>query len=205
MKNHWESDLDSMKKKMENIQTKKTNGYTWKSPFSAPCPGLFPTTLHFSVLSFLLQFNQYLFFFFKTLRKTALSPSMLSPLPFRKPPLVSLSFSSSHCICPFSSGFAFPTISAAATFLHHTFCSHLFFSLIRAPWRPTRPPSRKFFHVSKSYCSFKKSEVDSLWPLRMWHMARWDSDTWLKIWSAKTNRGKGDLCLNGGLHIPKRV
>ena len=38
---------------------------------------------------------------------------------------------------------------------HDLCCSHLF-SLICAPWRPMGPPSKKFLHVSKSYCSFKK-------------------------------------------------
>ena len=80
------------------------------------------------------------------------------------------------------SGFAFPTIFAATTFSPHpSFCSHLFC---------LRDPSSESSSTCQSLTATSKSEVDSLWPLRMWHVARWDSDTWLKMWSAKTNREK---------------
>ena len=62
-----------MKKKMENTQT-KTNGRTSKSPFSAPCPRLFPATLRSSVPSFLLQFNHSYSFPKKPQKNSLLSP-----------------------------------------------------------------------------------------------------------------------------------
>ena len=118
---------------MENIHKKKTNGHTWKSPSSAPCPGLFPTTLHFSILSFLLQFYPYSF-----PQKSQKNSFVLlvSPLklnsalsPSQKKLIFSLRNTSLFLLFfPFSFlylGFAFPTISTAATFLQPPFLSRL--------------------------------------------------------------------------------
>ena len=98
MKNHWESDLDSLEKKWERY--KKTNGHTWKSPFSALCPGLFPATPCSSVLLPLPVFHtQYSF-------------------PKKKPQKNSPVHWSASMACPttLSAMPSPPTISAAATF-----------------------------------------------------------------------------------------
>ena len=142
-------------KKMENIQKKK----------QMVIPGNLPSQLH--VLDSSQQLYAPLFLasysssthtlFPKTLQKPPLSLCLLksviyplfplflsvSVLPFRKPPLFP--------------GFASPTISATTTFSAHSFCNHLFCPTpYAATFRPVGPPSRKFLHVSKSYCSFKK-------------------------------------------------
>ena len=86
----------------------------------------------------------------------------------------------------FHLGFAFPTIFAAITF----FYSHIF---LQPPFAATQRPAGPLSESSstcQSPTAASKSEVDFLWPLRMWHVARCDSDTWLKMWSAKTNREK---------------
>ena len=58
-------------------------------------------------------------------------------------------------------------------------------------WPPLLQP---FFLLQPLFLSnpsaATKSEVDSLWPLRMRHVARWDSDTWLNMGSAETNSEK---------------
>ena len=133
---------------MENTQT-KTNGHTWKSPFLALCPGLpsnstllcsqllarVPPILFPSKLPEKLLYSSTIFLWC-LLPQATLLPSY-SPV-------------SKH-------GLPQPlSLLLHAFFPHHSFCSHLFFSLIHAPWRLARPLSRKFLHVSKSYCSFKK-------------------------------------------------
>ena len=79
-------------------------------------------------------------------------------------------------------GFAFPTFSTAATFflaelllqppfcLLYSSCSHLFLSL-----------SLYSHLIVPLFLRLQKGEVDSLWPLRMRHVARWDSGTWLRM------------------------
>ena len=93
---------------MENIH-KKTNGHTWKYPYSAPCPGLFPATLRSSILSFLLQFNPYSFPQNPQKNSSPLHHAVPSPFLF-----LSLYLR-----------FAFPMISAAATFFLPHFLSRL--------------------------------------------------------------------------------
>ena len=169
-----------MERKMENIH-KITNGHTWKSPFSAPCPALFSATLRLSVLSFLLQFHQYSFPQNPQRKLLRSSPFSFPHLPFFSkhfsvlpliPPWLLFFFLSLYL------GFAFSMISTATTFSATSSvsppCSHL--------------SGRHLFCPIPLAAS--KSEVDSLWPLRTWHVARWDSDTLLKMRFAKTNRGK---------------
>ena len=156
MKNHWQSDLDSMKK-MENIQKKKQM--------------VIPRNLHsqLRVLDSSQQLYAPLFLAsycsstntlsLKTLRKTPpflhnallfFFPFLFSHFPVYATLLPSYSPVSKH-------GLPQPlSLLLHAFFPHHSFCSHLFFSLIHAPWRPAGPHSRKFLHVSKSYCNFKK-------------------------------------------------
>ena len=108
-----------MKKNGKYTEKKKTNGHTWKSPFSAPCPGLFPATLSSSLLSFLLQFKppSLSLKILKKTKKTPPFPTMLSsPSPFL---VLSFFFLSLYL------GFAFPTISAAAAFSATFFLSRL--------------------------------------------------------------------------------
>ena len=114
-----------------------------------------------------------LFFRKPLLSAKATSRELFSFLSSFSPPFpISFSF-----LCLFS-GFVLSTISAAATFssaplllqppfLLHSFYSHLFCSspsaatfsaplLLQPPFLHAGPPFRKFLHVSKSYCSFKK-------------------------------------------------
>ena len=126
IKNHWQSDLDSMKK--NGKYTQKTNGHTWKSPCSAPCPGLFPATLRSSVLSFLLQFKPPSLFL-KTLRKTLHFLSQCCP-----PPLLCISdlhFQWSLLQPPFLSLFLsrLPAATFSATFSAATFFVPIFLQL----------------------------------------------------------------------------
>ena len=85
-------------------------------------------------------------------------------------------------LCPAPSAATFSTaLLLQPPFLLHSFCSHLFC---------LRDLPSESSSMCQSPTVASKSEVDSLWPLRMWHVARCDSDTWLKKWSAKTNREK---------------
>ena len=159
-------------KKKRKIYT-KTNGHTWKSPFSAPCPGLFPTTLRSSVLSFLLRFPPYSFPHFLSENSSVLLRCYLLSFPLflrNTPPFFHWS-SQAKLRSPspplpfflfflsFYLGFAFTMISAAATFsLPHSFCSHLFC---------LRDPSSESSSTCQSPTAASKSEVDSLWSLRM--------------------------------------
>ena len=149
MKNHWQSDLDSIKK-MENIHTKK----------QMVIPGNLPSQLR--VLDSSQQLHAPLF----------LASSYCStPILFLKTPRKTLPFLPQCCLPPFSS-------VSRICLLNDLYCSHIFCHLF----------SRHLFCPTPSTAS--KSEVDSLWPLRMWHVALWDSDTWLKMRSAKSNREK---------------
>ena len=159
-----------MKKKMENIQ-KKTNGHTWKSLFSAPCPGLFPATLRSSVLSFLLQFNPY-YFPQNSQKNSSVLQICLSPI-FSKTSFLFL------LLFP-------PPFSVSRICLFNDLCCNHFFCFTPSATTFSAP----LLLQPPFLPATSKSEVDSLWPLRMWHVARWDSDTWLKMWSAKTNREK---------------
>ena len=69
----------------------------------------------------------------------------------------------------------------------HLFC-HLFLSRLPAAAFSATFSTATFICPTPSATS--KGEVDSLWPLRMRHVARWDGDTWLKMWYVKTNREK---------------
>ena len=124
--------LGQYEKKNGKYTKKKTNGHTWKSPFSSPCPGLFPATLRSSVLSFLLQFNPY-YFPQNSQKNSSVLQICLSPIFSKTSFLFLLLFPP-----PFS-------VSRICLF-NDLCCNHLFC--------PT--PS-----------SASKSEVDSLWPLRM--------------------------------------
>ena len=78
------------------------------------------------------------------------------------------------------------------------FSSFLCISDLSSQWSLLQPPFFVLPPCSHLFCDLfcptpsatSKSEVDSLWLLKMWHVARWDSDTWLKMRFAKTNRGK---------------
>ena len=171
----------------------------------ASCPRLFPATLRSSVLSFLLQFNPYSF------SQNSQKNSSLFFLPL----LIFSSFFSylfSLFLFPFFLYFLlfFPSVFSAffsfPPFLFSDLPSQR--SLLQPPFPPPflphsfclQDPLPESSSMCQSPTATSKSEVDSLWPLRMWHMARWNSDTWLKMWYAKTNREKGDPCLNEGLH-----
>ena len=146
---------------------KKTNGHTWKSPYSAPCPRLFLATLRSSVLSFLLQFNPSLSL--KTLRENSFLSShnvVLPPLNSAPLPLLFLLF---------FFGFAFPTISATATFFATfspaaTFSSGATFSSATTFFVQSfcsrlmacRTPLQKVPPRVKVLLQLQKSEVDSL-------------------------------------------
>ena len=163
-----------MKKKMENIQKNKWSyleisffsSVSWTSQqlyaplFSASCSSSSYTLSLKTPRKLLRSSDLPLLLFFENL------------LPFPS------SFSSSLlCI----SDLPFQWSLLQPPFLPHSFCSHLFC--------PRDPPPESS-STCQSLTAASKSEVDSLWPLRMWHVARWDSDTWLKMWSAKTNREK---------------
>ena len=112
--------------------------------------------------------------------------SMLSPFPafffltpffFFFPVSSSASHSSAHLQCCH-----LPRSLQQPPFLHHSFCSHLFCTTtMLSPPTAYGTPFPESFSTCQSSIAASKSEVDSLWPLRMWHVARWDSDTWLKI------------------------
>ena len=150
-----------MKKKWKIY--KKTNGHTWKSPFSAPCPRLFPATLRSSVRSFLLQSNPYSFP--QNSQKTPPFFGFASPPFFRKPPSLSFFF---FLLPSLYLGFAFSMISAATTFfasllLQPPFLPHSFYNHLFCP----RDPPPESSSMCQSPTATSKSEVDSLWPLRM--------------------------------------
>ena len=67
---------------------------------------------------------------------------------------------------------------------HDLCCNHLFLSNL-SPLDGLWDPLPGSSSTCQSPTAASKSEVDSLRPLRMWHVARWDSDAWLKMWSAK--------------------
>ena len=79
-------------------------------------------------------------------------------------------------------------------------CSHPFFY-----WTPSaatflsallllQPPFFCLCPYAATFCptlsTASKSEANSLWPLRMRHVTHWDSGTWLRMWSARTNNEK---------------
>ena len=94
-----------------------------------------------------------LFFRKPLLSAKATSRELFSFLSSFSPPFpISFSF-----LCLFS-GFVLSTISAAATFFYLTPSAATFSAplLLQPPFLHAGPPFRKFLHVSKSYCSFKK-------------------------------------------------
>ena len=101
----------------------------------------------------------------KTPRKTPPFFGFAFPPFFRKPPSFSFFFFLLHSLYL---GFAFSMISAATTFfasllLQPPFLPHSFYSHLFCPWDP--PPESS--SMCQSPTTTSKSEVDSLWPLRM--------------------------------------
>ena len=92
--------------------------------------------------------------------------------------LVILSFSP-ICLLPIFSDLPFQRFLPQPPFLQHSFCSHFpsLSSVFLDGLLDSLPGSSS---TCQSPTAASKSEVDSLWPLKMWHVAHWDSGTWLK-------------------------
>ena len=170
----------------KNGKYTKTNGHTWKSPFSALCPGPFLATLRSFVLSFLPKFSQYAFL--KTLRKTPLRKTLPS---LNKPPSL-LSFFGSllrslpqppflppyHAVTSNDLPKAKPSALLQCChlqrslqqphFLHHynvvtsLLAAATFPSLSSAPLNGLRDPLPESSSTCQSLIVASKSEVDSL-------------------------------------------
>ena len=140
---------------------KKTEDQTWESPFSAPCPRLFPATLRSSVLLppsvpphtlSLQKLSEKLLRSFS--RKPPLFPGFSSLLFFFVFPFSILDLPSQRSLP--QPPFLCPTFSAAT-----------FSSLSSVPPNGLRDPPSESSSTCQSPIAASKSEVDSLWPLRM--------------------------------------
>ena len=158
MKNHWQLDLDSMKKKWK-IYTKKQMVILGNLLSQLR---VLDSSQHLYALLFLAFYcSSTHTLSLKTLRKT--------------PPFSFHPFFSSLIFLPFS--------LSRICLTNDLCCSRLFCHLFSV----SPPCNCLFCHLfgHHLFCLTPSAASKSLWPLRMRHVARWDSDTWLKMWSAK--------------------
>ena len=141
----------------------------WKSPFSAPCPVLFPATPRSSVLSFLLKFPPYSFP--QNSQKNSFVLPQCCPLQQVKPsaPLPCCHLLRSLPQPPFLHHYnAVTSNNLCSSHLSYTTPSTATFpSLSSAPPNGLRDPLPESSSTCQSSIAASKSEVDSLWPLRM--------------------------------------
>ena len=143
---------------MENTQT-KTNGHTWKSPFLALCPGL-PSNSTLLCSQLLARVPPILFPSKLPEKLLCSSTIFLLCLPSQATLLPSYSPVSKH-------GLPNHSPCSCTPFLCTTPSAATFSSLSSAPLDGLRDPLLESSSTCQSLTAASKSEVDSLWPLRM--------------------------------------